>query len=536
MILITLSIAAGQAKVGVLLAAGLGGYGIALVLVRILADWSFLLWGLGAVDLLIPEDDRYTLAGTGSAFQLEPYRIIVMTMVLGWILAIMVDPRVRPRKTRFDGPLLLISFAIVGSEVFNAARVAGVASYVIKSLVLTVFLFAFVYVLASVVKKRETIDTLLKVMVCAGCVEAIAGIIQSRTKTRFNIFDHMHRLLPMFQFNLSAESGGMLRNGHFRAIASAGHPIELSVVMAMLTPIAAYVAIRSGKKIWWVAVPLLVLGNLSSGSRTGMVGTLAIAVVFFSMRPRECLKFSPALIPALVVIQVAAPGALSGTLSAFFPKGGLIAQQSQTYAGSGGAGQQASRLSRLGPQLRGTFAHHNEFFGEGYGTRIIGDNSAHTNSAQSAYEATAQDNAQILDDQWLGNLLDTGLIGFAAWLWLFIRVVRKLAARARLERGTPEGWLPVTLAASITCYAVCMYLYDAWGFIQGTMVLLMLIGCASALLWMPLPAGARNRRSTGAGNRRLIPPQFGLSTEPSDELAVLSRGRPVATKLLRRTS
>ncbi len=488
--LMALCIVAGQLKVAELLAAGVAGYGLAVVVSRILAQWSWLVFGLAGVDLLIPEDDRYTLHGASSAgFELEPWRILMSIMVVGWIAAVMVDPRVRARKTKFDGPLALIGLAIVGSEAFNAARVTSLSSVVIKQLTIVVILMSMLYVLASVIRTRETVERVLCVLVCAGCVEGFGAMVQRTTK--FNIFDHMHRILPMFTFNLGAEAGAMLRNGHFRAIASAGHPIELANVMAMLTPIAAYLAIRRGRK-WLAAVPFLILGNLSSGSRTGIIGLLVVLVVFLCMRPRQTFKCWPALIPTLAVVQLLMPGALSGTINAFFPKGGLIAQQSQTFAAHGQV-QQASRLSRLGPQLHGVFAKHNEFFGEGYGTRVIGRTSTKAQTETEAAQATAADNAQILDDQWLANLLETGLVGIAAWVWLFARVIRKLGARARLERDTREGWLPVALAASVACYAVTMFFYDAWGFMQGTIMLWLLLGCASALLWLP-PVTARSRR------------------------------------------
>jgi hypothetical protein len=480
--LMALCIAAGQLKIVELLAAGIAGYGLAVVVIRILAQWSWLVYGLAGAVLLIPEDDRYTLHGANSTgFELEPWRILMSIMVVGWIAALMVDPRVRARKTKFDGPLILIGIAIVGSEAFNAVRVGALSSVVIKQLVVVVILMLMLYVLASVIRTRETIDRVLCVLVCAGCVEGFGAILQRETK--FNLFDHMHRILPMFTFNLGAEASAMLRNGQFRAIASAGHPIELATVMAMLTPIAAYLAIRRGRK-WWAALPFLLLGNLSSGSRTGIIGLIVVLVVFLLMRPRQMLKCWPALIPILAMVQILMPGAISGTIGAFFPKGGLVAQQSETFAAHGQV-QQASRLSRLGPQLHGVFAKHNEFFGEGYGSRVVGRTSTNTQTVTAAAQAVAGDNAQVLDDQWLGNLLEIGLVGVAAWVWLFARVIGRLSARARLERNTTEGWLPVALAGAVACYVAAMFFYDAWGFMQGTIVLWLLLGCTSGLLWLP---------------------------------------------------
>lgn len=510
--LMALSIGVGHPKVAELLAALLLGYGLGVLLVGVLAHWTWLIYGLAGANLLIPEDNRYTLHGVHAAgFQMAPYRIFVMVMLIGWLAALAVDPQVRARKTQFDGPIVLIVIATFGSLVFNPTRVFETNSFVIKSLVLFASLTAFIYVVASVVHTRETIDRLFKVLVLAGAVVAIGAFIERHMN--YNLFNHLHRFLPMFTFNSSAELTNLLRNGAFRAIASAGHPIELSNDMAMLTPIAAYLGIR-GSKWWWSAVLVLLLGNLSTGSRTGMVGLLVVLLIFLCMRPRETARCWPALIPLLVVVQLVMPHAISGTISSFFPKGGLIAQQSQTFHAHGQI-QQASRLSRIGPQLRDTFARHNEFFGYGNGTAIVGRTCL--NCGPTA--GSEQDNAQILDDQWLGVLLSTGLVGFAAWLWFFTRVIRRLAARAKLERGTQEGWLPVTLAASIGCYAIAMYFYDALGFMQATVMMYMLVGVAAAVLWMdPVRARGRNDGLSGppGGNGR--PSGIGRLIRPDGRL------------------
>ena len=498
--LVILAVLAGQPKVAELIAAALVGYGLAKLIVGVSAHWTWLLYLVAAVDLLIPEDGRYTLKGAGAGgFQMEPYRVLITIMIAGWIAGLLVDPRVRARLTKFDGPLMLITFAVVGSEVFNPSRVDSLSSYVVKAIVLFISLLLFIYVVASVIRTRETIDRLFKVLVVSGCVVALAALVERVAK--FNVFNHLHKFLPFMDFNSGAELSSLLRNGHFRTIASAGHPIELSNNMAMLTPIAAYVAIRAGKK-WWTAVFILLLGNFTTGSRTGIVGLIVVLIVFLCLRPKETLKCWPAVIPLLIFLQLALPGAISGTIDAFFPKGGLIAQQSETFAAHGQV-QQASRLSRVGPQLRDVWAAHNEFFGEGYGTRIVGRTSL-TGGSPTAFGFGA-DNAQILDDQWLGNVLDIGLVGFAAWLWLFTRVIRRLAARAKLERGTPEGWLPVALTASIACFAVSMYFYDALSFMQGTVIMYLLLGCASALLWMP---PARKQRARPSVTGRLIMPRL----------------------------
>jgi O-antigen ligase len=246
--------------------------------------------------------------------------------------------------------------------------------------------------------------------------------------------------------------------------------------MAMLMPIAAYLAISRGQKRWWFALVLLLGGDFAGGSRTGVIGLVMIVVVFIWLRPRETLRCWPALIPALVVVHFVSPGALGGLQAAFFPKGGLINQQTQTYVGRGGVTEDATRLSRLGPSMH-EFWQHNPLFGEGYGTRVTGN--------LINGKPNPDDNAQVLDDEWLTTFLETGLLGFFGWIWLFGRVIRRLGARAKLEHGLPEGWLPVALAGSVVAFASSMLTYDAFSFTQATFLVFVLMALAAVILMLP---------------------------------------------------
>lgn len=478
--LLGLSVLAGAPTAGEIVAIAVILFGLSLLAGRIARTWYWLVAGVAIVDLLIPEDGRYSLRGVSKiGFQLEPYRLLIAIIVIGWVAALLVDPRVRPRKTKFDGPIALIWVAIIGSELFNITRATDLSTWVVKAFTVNLCLILFVYVCASVVRTREAIEFILRVIVGAACVVAVAAMFER--ETTFNLFNHLHRLLPIFSFNAEVQLAvDELRNGHFRALASAGHPIELSNEMAMVVPIAIYLAVAKNRK-WWAAVLVLLMGDLSAGSRTGIIGLLVVTAVFLWMRPRQTVKFWPAVIPLLAVVYVLSPGAISGAVNSFFPKGGLVAQQSNVFYAYGQK-QQASRLSRLGPQLHDLSAHYNLLFGEGFGTRIVGRSVTE--------DGVSADNAQILDDQWLGNTLDTGLVGFAAWLWLFARVIRQLRVRAKQEGHIAEGWLPVALAAAVMCYAVSMFFYDAFGFLQATVILYLLYGCASALLWLPAEASA----------------------------------------------
>jgi len=200
-------------------------------------------------------------------------------------------------------------------------------------------------------------------------------------------------------------------------------------------------------------------------------------LVFLWIKPRETRRLWPALIPALVVVHVALPGTLGSIKNSFMPPGGLVKQQ-QSQAGDSGSG----RIADLGPGLREW--RQKPFVGEGFGTRVVDTSDPRPKT-------------NILDDQWLGTLLETGALGFIGWLWFFIRVVRKLGKEAKRDES-PRGWLLASIAAAVAAYAAGMLTYDAFSFIQVTFLLFILVGLGSALLAEqlsePSPQAMRIRR------------------------------------------
>jgi O-antigen ligase len=191
----------------------------------------------------------------------------------------------------------------------------------------------------------------------------------------------------------------------------------------------------------------------------------AIALVFLWLRPRTNVRFWPALIPLFVAIQFALPGTLGSIKQSFFPAGGLLAQEEKNSVGSG-------RLATLGPALSSEFMP-NPLLGEGFLTRV------------PVPTELAARNGPILDNQWLGVLLETGLLGAIALVWLFVSSVRKLAHESRKDDSL-RGWLLVAIAASITAYGVGMLTYDSFSFIQVTFLLFIVMGVGSVVLRSPL--------------------------------------------------
>lgn len=422
---------------------------------RVLLRWEVLLASLIVVILFIPIR-RYELPGS-LPVNLEPYRLLVAFILVGWLASLLVDPAVRLRRTGFDLPVAVIAFAALGSIVVNGGRVAGVSSDVMKDLTFLASFLLLLYVIGSVVRDTATIDTLIMFLVGGGAIVAVLSLIESNTG--FNIFNHLGSAVPLLDVVDIPEAEG--RGARLRVTASAQHPIALGAAFVMLLPLATYLGRHAprARLWWWASAAVLFLGAVATVSRTSIVMLVVVGIMFLRLRPVETKRLWPIVLPILIASHLALPGALGSLKRSFLPEGGLVAEQAGA-AGTRGSG----RVADLGPSLS-EWAKQ-PVLGQGLGTRIVDKE---------------RQNAAILDNQWLGTLLETGLVGGLGWLALFIGSVRRLSRAAR-EDSTPRGWLLTALAASITAFAIGMLTYDAFSFIQVTFLLFLLLGFAVVLL------------------------------------------------------
>jgi len=425
---------------------------------RLLA-WRLLLAVIILLILFVPVK-LYSLPAT-LPFSLEPYRLVVAFVALGWIGSLLVDSRVRPRGSGVvDKPLAAFVAVVLVGEIVNHARVNAVGGDVVKRLLFFASFFVVLYLIVSVANSRQDIDFLIKTLVIGGAVVGFFALIESRTG--YNVFNHLSSFMPILR-----ETGDTLdvsRGGQLRVVASSQHPIALGAAMVILIPPAVYLA-RVHRGRWLFALLLNLGGAVASVSRTPMLMLLTVVVTFLWLRPAEVKRLWPALLPLVLMVHFALPGTIGNLKSSFFPKGGLIQEQQVGQVGSG-------RVSTLGPALRLEFKP-NPILGEGFGTRVTKPD-----------DVVRTANAPILDDQWLGTLLETGLFGALAMAWIFVRFVRRVGREAK-EDTSWRGWLLACIAASVTAYGVSMFTYDSFSFIQVTFLLFMLIGIGSAAYRLP---------------------------------------------------
>jgi polysaccharide biosynthesis protein PslJ len=378
--------------------------------------------------------------------------------------SLLIDPRVRFRGTIVDKPLLLFAFTALLSLIFNKTRVNSVSPDVNKKLIFFASFILVMYLVVSVIRRYRDIDFLVRVLVGGGTVVAFFGLIESRTG--YNVFNQLNSFIPYLKGNNFEKLAATANRGaRLRVFASAQHPIALGAALTMLIPLAIYLARSSGQKRWWISGGLLTMGALATVSRTAVLMMVTMIAIFIWLRPVEMRRLWPLIIPGLLLIHFAIPGTLGTLRASFLPKGGLVAQQQNQSVGSG-------RIATLGPALHTEFKP-NPLFGEGFATRV-----------PVADEDVPVPNGPILDNQWLGTLLETGVVGAFAFGWIFLRFVRRLGREAK-EDLSSRGWLLASFAASVGAFGVGMFFYDAFAFIQCTFLLFIFLGLGMATFRTP---------------------------------------------------
>jgi O-antigen ligase len=392
-------------------------------------------------------------------FGMDLYRIAVALVLAAWAGALLVDPNVRMRRSPFEIPLLIILCATFGSIIVNISRVAPLGSAVLKSITFFLSFFLVHFFLISVVRNRRTIENITKLLVAGTSVVAAFSIVEQRT--HFNLFDHVGQVLPFLQFN---GAGEMDRYGLIRAMGSSSHPIELGVLLAMAFPLGLALVFGSSR-IWSIPTAIVTIGAISAVSRTPIIVLLTAGLVLLWLRPRDVRRLLPLAVPLVIVVKLAVPGSIATLKNAFFPQDGLVQEQA-VYHREADPLLAGGRVRQLGPMLNE--ASRKPLLGEGFATRQTGFNNPLRN-------------APILDNQWLGLLLEIGIVGLVGWAALFLGSARRLAAASRRRAG-PDGWLPAAFAASIIGFGVAMFTFDGFAFIQATFVFWILISLSASFL------------------------------------------------------
>jgi hypothetical protein len=334
-------------------------------------------------------------------------RILLCMMVVGWLIALgcsrgSIRPRVR--FTRVHVMVFLFAAICFAGVALNGANLAVYKEVMptVKKLLLLVAFVTFFVVASSAIRPGE-VRPLLKLMVGLGVVCAIGTIIERQT--RFNIFYSVwNGVLP---YTKPPEMDVLDDIGRLGVVGPTSEPLELATLLSLVLPFAIVFALESKtrrRRLLYVAAAAIVMaGAVATARKTSIVAPLTGLAVLVAYRPRVMLRaIAIGIVPLFIVIHIALPGQLGSTLSQLEPSRAKAVNTDKA---------RVARYDAVRPDIMSHL-----LFGRGF----------------QSYDPLKY---RYLDNQYLGLLIGTGVLGAAA----FLAIVGSMLTLAHpLIRGPDE--------------------------------------------------------------------------------------------------
>ena len=376
-----------------------------------------------------------------------PAEILGVCLLVAW-LVLRVGRSSRTRQVRQPVRILLWVFVIAVVLSYIAANTRSMmpaeATSADAGLLLVCAWLGIMLMTMDLVRSRDRLDVLLRRVVLAGGALATLGILQFVTKEAWTNYIQ----IPALRANKSLV-GIYGRAGFTRPAGTAVHPIEFGAVLTMILPLALHFALTDVQRRpirRWYPVLAIAFAVPISISRSAVVSLIVVLCVLLPTWSASVRRRAYAAIVGLGgAVYVAVPGLL-GTITHLFT----------------GASNDASTQSRTDSySLAFEFIARTPFFGRGFLTFLP--------------------EYRILDDQYLGLLIETGIVGLAAFLGLLVSGALEGLRVRRLSANPRDGSLGVALAASIASALASFALFDAFAFPMAAGVIFLVLGSVGAL-------------------------------------------------------
>ena len=390
-----------------------------------------------------------------------PAQIVAICLLVWWCAVRLARA---PTRSRWVQPvrraLLFFAAALVASYVAATVRsIDGVELRAADRGLLSLCAWmGIVLVVTDGIPSRRRLDQFLSRLVIGGAVIAAVGILQFYTG-----FD-LAKYLRVPGLSVNSSVGLVLERGDFRRpAATATHPIELGVVLAMILPIALHYALYGygSRRRRWLPVGLVAAALPITLSRSALAGGLVVMLFLLPTWPPDRRRKAYAVLAcSVVVIYLAVPGLL-GTFR------NLIT----------GIFEDSSTLSRTGSYaVAQEFIEKAPITGRGIGTFL------------PSY--------QILDNQYLITTIEAGVLGLVALVTLLLTGV--FTARGVRRRTEDPGTrnLAQSLAAAAGVAVVTFATYDELSFSMSTGLTFVVLGCIGSM-WKLYVAPATELRRAG---------------------------------------
>ncbi|MEU5878054.1 O-antigen ligase family protein [Spirillospora sp. NPDC047279] len=374
---------------------------------------------------------------------------VMAVLCLFWYLSAMITSRTSPiigrQPVRTVAVVftcaMLASYAAAMSRPMPGLEVNGAD----RGLILTAGWVGVALLAADGIPRLDRLEAVRRRLVMGGGVIAVLGGLQFFTG--FDLAGH----LAFPGLTTSTNYTSLLQREEFnRPMATATHPIEFGVVLAMLLPLAVHGAVfapegRKGRR--WLVVALILMVLPMTVSRSAVLGMAVVCVVILPIWPA---------IWRVVAIMVL--GVLTVALRALVP--GLIGTLTSLVSSIGTDSSTVARSSDY--VVLGEAVAHRPWLGQGFGTYL-----------PQSY--------RILDNQYLLSLVETGVVGLVALLTVLLSGWF-LARSARRASTDPEvRHLAQCFAAAAAVAVFSFGTFDAFSFPMVANLAFLILGCCGAL-------------------------------------------------------
>ncbi|MDH6238274.1 O-antigen ligase family protein [Cryobacterium sp. CG_9.6] len=396
-----------------------------------------------------------------------PATVIGVFLLILWLMGTLTRTAHRVRPTPMHWLLGAVALAALASLVAGMLRptTGAEVSSAERGLIMLASWAGVVLLAADALHSRRRLDVFLRFLVLMASILGAMGLVQFVFQVDFVSLLHLPGLTQ------NSSGGGLyLRSGFPRVSVTSLHSIEYAAVLGVILPIAIYLAFTAPRgRVWpWCQLGLIFVAIPLTVSRSGMVGLLlgiTFAFVIATRRQRLCLL---AALPVIVVMfRFFIPG-LAGTIRDLI----LGSRTDQSVVGRTRDYEAVSAFFAQSP-----------IFGRGAFTFL-------------------PDVYRTLDNQFLGTLVEQGLVGLLAFVLFIICgilmcIVAGYSAPTRELRS--QAW---AVAVGITTGFVLCGTFDAFGFPMAMGIFFLLLGAAGAV-WqfhrrparrLPLSDGVRLTR------------------------------------------
>jgi hypothetical protein len=374
---------------------------------------------------------------------------VAATWIIGLALGVRMAPRMRP--TWIHGAIAAFVVCAFVSVILDARYLNQTLELevAVKQLPLLIAYVSLFLIASSAIRATEVGPFLTFTLILA-VITAIGIIIEYRFHENL-FYNWSAKLLPGIFTVPRIDASAVDNIGRRMVRGPAALPLETVAMLAMALPISLVSAMQAtswrSRILYGLATCLILAAAFATYRKSALLAPLSVIATVAYFRRRELLKLAPLGFVLIVVIHIAAPGALGKTTTQFDP----------SQLGVSTVSDRAADYDAVRPDL---WTHL--IFGRGWGS----------------YDWLTY---RILDSELLHRTLEMGVVGLLAYVGMILSVV--FSARRAISEREPQ-WAPMALmgAAAAISFLMVSTLFDVLAFPHATYIFLYTAGLTSVVV------------------------------------------------------